>query len=83
MLICERKQDQTKQKKNNQVPQAWKLFTRMSWKYLWGSKSELYQQGFNYSHAFFWPDKALAWKKYVFFNIVIFFPGKESSRFYS
>lgn len=53
------------------MPQAWKLLTRMSWKYLWGSKSELYQQGFNSSHTHFWPDKALAWKQYVFFNILI------------
>lgn len=43
----------------------------MSWKYPWGLKSELYQQGFNSSHTHFWPDKALAWKQYVFFNIVI------------
>lgn len=43
----------------------------MSWKYLWGSKSELYQQGFNSSHTHFWPDKALPWKQYVFLNIVI------------
>ena len=66
------KQEQTKQKKNNRVPQARKLLTRMSWKYLWGSKSELYQQGFNSCYILFWPDKALVWKQYVFFNIVIF-----------
>jgi len=71
------KQEQTKQKKNNRVPQARKLLTRMSWKYLWGSKSELYQQGFNSCYILFWPDKALVWKQYVFFNIVIFSRGRK------
>lgn len=53
----------------------------MSWKCLWGLKSELHQQGFNSSHTFFWPDKALAWKQSVFFNIVIFFQRKRAAVF--